>query len=189
MNGLAQVHSTIKTASGIYYDFINPVIESININDIAIGLSKICRFGGQLPGDTFYTVAEHSVLCVGLAVQDGVSDDSVLKAILLHDASEAYCGDVVKPLKNLVGDAYVEIEKLTEKVIGLRFGVDFEKNHRIIKRYDMQMLMAEKRFLFNCKSDELWIGEEQVRFRSPKIGPLTCRESYELFIKVFNILD
>ncbi|MBE5632990.1 hypothetical protein HIM76_25195 [Salmonella enterica subsp. enterica serovar Typhimurium] len=56
--------SFIKTFSGkhFYYDRINK--DDIDINDIAVSLSNICRFAGHL--SHFYSVAQHAVLCTGL---------------------------------------------------------------------------------------------------------------------------
>ncbi|HHN9377252.1 TPA: hypothetical protein ACP685_004215 [Escherichia coli] len=53
--------SFIKTFSGkhFYYDKINK--DDIDINDIAVSLSNICRFAGHL--SHFYSVAQHAVLC------------------------------------------------------------------------------------------------------------------------------
>lgn len=181
---------TIKTASGDYFDFINPNSEDVKIYDIAIGLSKICRFGGQLPDDKFYSVAEHSLLCLELASRDGITDKGILGAILLHDATEAYCGDVVKPLKNLMGQAYTDIEKRIENAISKKFNVDFELNHDIIKKYDTEMLFAEKNFLFDCNPDELWTNELEFRKVEIEINmhpAWVARENFtSKFFEVFN---
>ena len=69
----------------------NPCVEDIDIEDIAHGLAYTCRFNGQ--STAFYSVAQHSLM-----VADLVADELKLEA-LMHDAAEAYLGDVVKPLK------------------------------------------------------------------------------------------
>ncbi len=60
--------SFIKTFSGkhFYYDRINK--DNIDINDIAVSLSNICRFAGHL--SHFYSVAQHAVLCSQLVPQE-----------------------------------------------------------------------------------------------------------------------
>ena len=82
----------IPTYSGEYFKFgerIDPAV--IKIEDIAHSLSMQCRFNGHT--EEFYSVAEHSLI---MSYQ--VSDKAALYA-LLHDAAEAYIGDIVTPLK------------------------------------------------------------------------------------------
>jgi hypothetical protein len=69
--------------------------EDIVIEDIAVGLAYLIRFRG-MTGKT-YTVAEHSVLCAKHFLNLG--DIPTARAALLHDAHEAYTGDIVSPQK------------------------------------------------------------------------------------------
>lgn len=114
--------STIVTASGKVVDILNPKAEDIDIRDIACGLSKQCRYNGQIP--YFYSVAEHSIR-VSLTLRE--SGGPAL-AGLLHDASEAYIGDVVRPLKKIpeFEEVYGPIEKRFEDLISEVFGVDLD---------------------------------------------------------------
>ncbi len=105
---------TITTISGKKIDFQNLNPDSIDILDIAHALSKICRFGGHT--NRFYSVAQHSIIVAHLV------PDDCKKAALLHDASEAYLGDVVKPLKILLGKTYSNIELDFEYGINEKFG-------------------------------------------------------------------
>lgn len=78
-------------------------LDMIDIRDIARSLARQCRFNGHLEG--FCSVAEHSVHVMwltGEALQrEGVEDTRMLRTALLHDATEAYLGDLVRPLKKL----------------------------------------------------------------------------------------
>lgn len=152
--------STIKARWGWYVDLANPHPRMIGIDDIAAALSKICRFGGHCP--KFYSVAEHCVHAVALARDDGVKGKALL-AVLLHDATEAYLGDVVKPLKILLPD-YCKIEARMEAVIGEAFRVDFSEHHDLIKRYDLAMLKLEKHALWPLDTEE-WVGFESIPLR------------------------
>ena len=91
-----EVEQWISTQSVEQFDFINPKIEDIHILDIAHALSQICRFGGHT--SSFYSVAEHSINVATLLEQQGADKITVL-AGLLHDATEAYMGDMPRPIK------------------------------------------------------------------------------------------
>lgn len=159
--------NTIRTVSGNYLNFLNPDPSLIEIDDIASGLCRICRFGGQLNDNIYYSVAEHSIHCTNLAIEDGITDKKILLSILLHDAAEAYCGDVVKPLKNIIGYGYGDIEKNIENTIAKAFDIDFVKNHDIIKYYDIEVLYSEVEFLFK---DHMGVKETPKYIRKVCLG-------------------
>ena len=129
----------INTSSGIVVDLKNPTTDMIDIKDIATSLSKICRFGGHT--NRFYSVAQHSVL-VSHLMKEG--EGTYELEALMHDASEAYLGDVVKPLKVILGNNYKWLEGKFENVIAKKFdmrqSLDVEK---LVHKYDMQALHLE----------------------------------------------
>ncbi len=129
--------SFIQTLSGKQFDYLSATIDDIDIEDIAVALSNICRFSGHLP--EFYSVAQHSVLCSQL-----VSPEFAFEA-LMHDAAEAYCRDIPAPLKALLPD-YREIEKRTDQLIRFKFGLPLEEAS-VVKYADLTMLATERRDL------------------------------------------
>ncbi len=157
--------NTIKVAAGHYVDLADPSPESIEIGTVAASLSKLCRFGCHCP--RFYSVAEHCIHATALAVSEGFAGDA-LRAVFLHDAAEAYIGDVVKPLKVMLPD-YAVVEQRMEKAVAESFGVDFVRWADTVKRFDRMMLKAEKLTLWPDDREE-WTGfaeidHRQVRFQ------------------------
>lgn len=106
--------SAIRVRSGPLFDLVNPDPALVRIEDIAHALAHICRFTGHT--NCFYSVAQHSVL-----VSELVPKGFELWG-LLHDAAEAYIGDVSSPLKSLLPD-YKQIEQRMEEAVWGKFGL------------------------------------------------------------------
>lgn len=130
---MIQVPELFQTYSGKLIDFSNVRPEDIDIRDIAHGLAHITRFGGQ--AQNHITVAEHSLTVAALVPAP------YKFAALLHDAAEAYLGDIPKPLKNLLPD-YARIEKYLMQIIAGKFRFDYPVP-KIIKEADMQAIRQE----------------------------------------------
>lgn len=99
----------IRTVKGNPFNLLRPEPSMVELEEVAHSLSMQCRYNGHVP--SFYSVAEHSVRVSVLLEDDGHSVD-VQMAGLLHDAAEAYCGDMVRPLKLIpeLGIPFDEIE-------------------------------------------------------------------------------
>lgn len=109
--------------------------EDVRIEDIAHHLALINRFNGGTPKPI--SVAQHSVLVSRL-----LPDEHAL-AGLLHDASEAYLGDVTKWLKmSDAMTAYREAEAWAQRVIFGVFGCPLEQ-HPDIDDVDRLMVRYE----------------------------------------------
>jgi hypothetical protein len=135
-----------NAVSGKQIDLLCPTPDMICIEDIAHALSNICRFGGH--SRLFYSVAQHSVLVAELG------PIRLRKEALLHDATEAYVGDVIKPLKVLLGDVFENIENSFLKAIIKKFGLD-DKRLLKVKQYDKEALELEHEYLQKGNFDEL----------------------------------
>lgn len=128
----------ITTWSGHKFNFLNPEPTSITIEDIAHALSLQCRFNGHC--ESFYSVAEHSVKVCNLVEGYGMERDIVLTA-LLHDAAEAYIGDVVSPVKQLLPE-FKKIERDLEERIAERFSLVYPFPD-VVSKADKEALRLE----------------------------------------------
>lgn len=135
---------TISTANGGFFDFMNPDRSEFTIEDIAHALSHICRFTGHT--SEFYSVAQHCVEASFL-----VPEQYALQA-LLHDAAEAFMGDMSTPLKRMI-PAYKELERTVEAVVLGRFGLTLPL-HPCVKEVDLLLLATERRDLMpHCTAE------------------------------------
>lgn len=132
----------IDTLSGGRIDFLALSPDDINFDDIAIGLSNTCRFAGQI--SEFYSVAEHSVLVSKvLEVRLNGELPGIVESAFMHDAPEAYIGDMVSPLKKLC-PGFQMIEESLELAIRQRFGLAMPFGHPMIKAVDLGVYYAER---------------------------------------------
>lgn len=129
--------SWILTRTGQRFDLLAPRAELISTLDIAHALAHACRFGGHTRHH--YSVAQHSLLVASI-VPDGLQ-----LTALLHDATEAYIGDMVRPLKALLPD-YSEIEHGIWLAICERFNID-PNLPTSVHEADMIALATERRDL------------------------------------------
>ena len=89
----------------------------IELMDIAHALSHLCRFNGHTK--RFYSVGEHS-LHVACVLAHTSPENQAWG--LLHDAAEAYLGDMVRPIKKHMPDFQAIEDRLLQR-IAKRFGL------------------------------------------------------------------
>lgn len=173
--------TSILTVGGTYFNFVEIDVSRVHINDIAHALAHICRFTGHT--NQFYSVAQHSV-----AVSRIVPPEHAL-AGLLHDAAEAFLGDVSKPLKRLLPD-YQAIEKRVEAALFARFGLPAELPD-CVKQADLVMLATEKRDLMPCINDEetQWFDLKGIKPLKKRVEPLPPARVRYLFQMRFYSLN
>lgn len=129
----------ILTRSGVEFDLRYPTPEMVNLSDIAHALSNIKRFNGHT--DVNCSVALHSII-----LSHAVPEENAIQA-LLHDAHEAYIGDISSPVKGLLGVNIKKLECGIDRAIAHRFNVEMSPNI-IVHLFDLRHLKYEKeRFL------------------------------------------
>jgi 5'-deoxynucleotidase YfbR-like HD superfamily hydrolase len=132
----------MPTPSGRRFWLQDPRPEEVDPYDLAWGLSRIPRFNGMTVAARPYSVAQHLVLASRL-----VPGKHALHA-LLHDAHEAYCQDVVSPLKKLIGESYATVEGRLKTAVSAAFGVAWDDGaERAVKAVDNLLLVTEARDL------------------------------------------
>jgi hypothetical protein len=167
---------TILLFSGSYFDSEAPDTSAFTIEDIAHGLAMTCRFAGQC--SRFYSVAEH---CVHLS--ENVPPEDAYQG-LMHDAAEAFVGDMAKPMKVMLPEFSV-IEKSVEAAVFRRFSVRTPLPPSI-KEADILMLVTEQRQLMKNRDDwEYTRGRKPLDFKIPAWPPSIAKSR---FLKRFYAL-
>ncbi len=129
-----------RMLSGRRLDLLNPSPLDIEIEDIAHGLARVARWNGQTLGPGIFSVAQHSLLVEAIANHLDLDLPRQLRlAVLLHDGPEYVIGDIISPLKAVIGEAYQGVEARLLAAIHLRYGVPPRPGaafKRIAKRAD-----------------------------------------------------
>jgi len=156
----------ILTHSGKRFDLFEPTPAMIDPRDISHALAHCCRFNGHV--DQHYSVAQHSYLVADLVpAQDKLAG-------LLHDATEAYVGDMVRPLKEQM-PAFREVEERIWLAICERFALD-EELPASVKHADLQALATERRDLMPDDPAE-WQCLRGIQPLAARIKPWTIDEA------------
>lgn len=143
--------SIMNTYIGHKFDPMKITPEDVCLEDIAHALSLVCRGGGQI--QWFYSVGQHSINCAREALARGWSDRMAL-ACLLHDASECYISDVIRPVKVHLQN-YLEIESMIMDAIWAKFQLAdlSDEENRKWKQIDNEILELELKTLMKGEKD------------------------------------
>jgi hypothetical protein len=126
----------MRTFSGRQFWPMDPKAEDMSIRDVAHHLSLQCRFNGATKD--FYSVAEHCVIGSYLVPPEDAFE------FLMHDAAEAWLGDLIRPMKNhsILGHEYKRIEAMVEAQVRERWGLADEMPASV-KRVDQALCVVE----------------------------------------------
>lgn len=151
----APINYWVWTHSGkqFSYNYTHP--EQIDIEDIAAALSKTCRYSGHIKIP--YYVSDHCCNLVEFEESNGVHNPYYLLGVLLHDAAEAYLGDIPAPAKKLLPD-FKALEKRIYGHISAKFGTpNDEEFHRHLDYIDKNIVRDEAELLF--LSHPTWVKD------------------------------
>lgn len=171
--------SWVQTYTGRRVDLFDPKPEQIDIEDIAHALSMQCRFGGHTR--EFYSVAQHSVI-VAMAVPVQLAFVG-----LMHDATEAYIGDMVRPLKQELPGFKVAEDAIWGAVCQRWPDLPIALP-REVKLADMRALATEARDMLpgGPRDWESIIGVEPFPL---VIQPQSQADAKRMFLHAFNSLS
>ncbi|MCA1571040.1 MAG: hypothetical protein LC798_12105 [Chloroflexi bacterium] len=134
--------STIATFSGYTLDLASPHPSAICVADIAHHLANVARFSGG-PA-RLYSVAEHACLVHDLVV--ATHGRALAGGALFHDGHESFLGDIVTPLKPLLGPAYHALAARMDHAIAAALGLSVaDFTHPSIKAADAWAFIIEAR--------------------------------------------
>lgn len=166
---------TQREPSGLPFFLFDPQPLDFEPFEIALALSHVCRFTGHVR--RFYSVAQHSVL-VSLWL-DAHGFHELAPWGLMHDAAEAYIGDMVRPLKREMPE-FKRIEKRIERQIARRWDLAWPMPPPV-KQADNAVLMSERNSL-KRKMDRRW-REEGVQPWPPVIVPMPPVVARDAFLE------
>jgi len=167
----------IKTYTGKRFYPRSPRGKDVDIRDIAHSLSMQCRFTGHTR--EFYSVAEHSVRVAWYL------DDHPLKLHgLLHDASEAYFGDIAEPIKRTLKGIEVQEFRILRAVYrGLGLPIFTVEEWDEVRYADAVLCATEGRDLMGGTQ-----GWRPLPEPLPStIGPMSQREAKEAFLELYSL--
>lgn len=169
------------THTGKQFRPLVPRAQDVTLLDIAHALSNVCRYGGHVR--EFYSVAQHSVHVARI-----VQEPELQLHALMHDAAEAYCGDVIRPLKVCLPE-YKPIERRIEAVILEAFGMRelTSSEKRTIKDADLVALVTERRDLCAyAPGDRAW-NEDALGIQPDpvELKPLSPHAAESVFLNTF----
>lgn len=194
----ASSHSSARAwqrmLSGRRLDILNPSPLDIEIDDIAHGLARVARWNGQTSGKYGFSVAQHSVLVEQiLSLNAPQLAQKWRLACLLHDAPEYVIGDMITPVKAVIGAPYKKIEALLQKAVHIRFGLPPELPSGIahsIKRADRMAAYLEATELAGFSAKDA--GKLFPKLRGiPKgidLTPLSPEKATRSFLRRFDVL-
>lgn len=173
----------IQTYTGKKFDFEALSPSAVDIRDIAHALANTCRFNGHC--EVFYSVAEHSVHVANLLPR------CTALCGLMHDAAEAYVGDTVRPMKQLIPQIKT-LERMVWSVISTAFNLPGTLPWEV-KHADSVMLATEARDLMKIPPNR-WEPlpdprpQRIIKTMTSEAAEAEFLAAYELFAPLANPL-
>jgi hypothetical protein len=184
----------ILTSQGVDFDVGDPQPQQVRAMDIAWALSQVNRFTGHAIRP--YSVAEHSLLVCEIAEREHGLDVHGLLYALMHDAHEAYCGDLNSPAKRVIGDPWRRFEWRFEEAVLRAFALTGTSHAHAsaVRQADLQALATERRDLMpdSARPWRVLQGVEPigwVRLHSPERTAMDWEDWRDRWLDRYHELD
>lgn len=201
---LAITPTTLETVTGRFVDLVDPDPKDICIEDIAWSLSRLARFNGHTINKLLYSVAQHSLVVANEAPRIALEEIGYDRALtpsesgrwrllgLLHDASEAYTGDISGPLKKIpelrpiIKGIEHNIQVAIFKALGINPPNELEES--VVKKGDVLAQRIEA-YNFMVSRGNGWSDSPTVSIvRLQEFGmPMEPIDVYEEFLEMFKM--
>lgn len=116
---------------------------AFTLHDVATHLSRTNRYNGAVD----WSVAAHSILAASLAIADN-NPRVIVRSVFMHDGHEAYTGDVISPVRHVVGEAWKVYEDKFQAAFLRAMGLT-ETHETTVRVYDLLALACEKEHFFD----------------------------------------
>ena len=148
----------METFTGVRFNLADPKPEDVCIEDIAHALALQTRFNGHC--GFFWSVGQHSLLADAYLDKQNRTDRIVMLG-LLHDAAEAYTGDVTSPVKALCPQVR-ELEARVMVVVYEGLGIEPPNEHEYkwVKEADIAAITIEAGVVMSSRGE--WWGLPEV---------------------------
>lgn len=162
---MSNIYMETHSGKNVYPLVMTP--EMVELRDITMSLARINRYYGHT--STPMSVLEHSWLVAKVVEERGAPPEVVLGA-LLHDAKEAYIGDIATPIKLVIQEAMEAVDPIyvgafIDTLKGIEYTIDSaicgyvgcisteDMYHEMVKQADADMLAHEASILVHSKGE------------------------------------
>jgi hypothetical protein len=185
-----------------YFPFL-PRREDVTIEVVAHHIANIGRWNGATvhpddPDRIFYSVAEHSVY-VAWWLMEEFRDPRLAMQGLLHDASEAFTGDIIRPLKysKIFHDLFKEFEEPNERCVADALGISYPLDPRVkmgdraVCAAEWQQIIPKDRGLdFGVKfHDQSVVADRKIKMLNPAPARDLFLTTHKFFAALLHYID
>lgn len=175
--------SWMQTFQGYVVTIPDIDVEVISIRDISRSLSQQCRYQGHTL--FHYSVAQHSLYVADYV--ESINPEFTLEA-LMHDAAEAYIGDIPRPIKDIcpgIRDFEANVEAAVAKKFGLIWPYSYSMEC-VIKYADLKLLATESIQVMRTPHPKAW--DLRVAPLNLEIIPMDMEQAEADFLFRFEAL-